>query len=341
MPLQISLVHQFEQQQQETWDVHFSWDGKQLVSSDGKALYLWQLCENEHWVYERSLPFHDARRLSFAFDGKWLVFSDREGLFRLISLENEMEEVILLFHSRTNCAFSPDQRWLVAGDMNRNILLWDWFTHQSSVISLSFAGFNEKPETNQANRLNEVLSHVLFTPDSQRLAIGAANAEGYGCVYICHIDPIHKQLFLQETLPHGCIDLAISPDGKILATIDVRIKHGSMQQEIYLYDLVSFQLLHIFPQKEEDYYCLLDFSPDSQWLISCRESGVVDLFSLNPFACIESFEAHTNLVTNATDPIGGFDWAKTGYIATGGASEFEQDRNKKDYTIKIWKVEDK
>lgn len=60
---------------------------------------------------------------------------------------------------------------------------------------------------------------------------------------------------------------------------------------------------------------------------------------LASFNCIISFAAHPGLSSHATDPVGGLDWSNTGYIATGGASVFEDDMNVTDYTIKIWKVE--
>src|SRR5258708_15525590 len=143
MAPQITLVHQFEQQQAETEGLQFSVDGKRLVSSDGNALYLWQLNESGCWTYERSLPFQNARQPFFAFDGKWLAWSNYEGFFRLISLEDEKEEKLFPYPARSNGAFSPDQRWLVAGDTNRNILLWDRLTHQYSLIPLPFPGFGE------------------------------------------------------------------------------------------------------------------------------------------------------------------------------------------------------
>lgn len=340
MPLRISLVHRFEQQQAETVGLQFSLDGTRLVSTDGTAVYLWRLNESRSWEYERSLPFRYARQPSFTLDGKGLAFGDYEGIFQLISLEDEKEKRALPFPSRTNCAFSPDQRWLATGDMNRNILLWDLLTYQSSIIPLPFPGFGEKLEDKKTDQPNESIENVKFIPDGQRLAIGAANTKGYGYIYICYFDLTHKQLLRQETIPHGCIDLAISPNGKVLATIDVKIGRGPLVQEIYIYDLDSFQLLHIFSQRDEDRYCLLAFSPDGHCLASCKESGIVDLFSLKPFEQIVSFAAHPGLATEAMDPIGGLDWSKTGFIATGGASEFKSDRKKTDYTIKIWKVEE-
>lgn len=111
-------------------------------------------------------------------------------------------------------------------------------------------------------------------------------------------------------------------------------------REIYVYHLESLRLLQMFPQTTKARYSLLAFSPDCQYLMGCKTDGLVDVFSLASFDCVTQFAAHPGLSSHATDPIGGLDWSKTGYIATGGASEFEKNRNKTDYTIKIWKVEE-
>jgi WD40 repeat protein len=76
----------------------------------------------------------------------------------------------------------------------------------------------------------------------------------------------------------------------------------------------------MFPQTTDEFYCLLAFSPDSQYLASCKTDGWVDIFSLKAFDRIAHFTAHPGLSSQATDPIGGLAWSQTGYIATGGAS---------------------
>lgn len=78
MPPRISLVHQFEQQQAETWYINFSPDGKRLVSSDGQALYLWRRDEGGSWDYEQSLPFRAATFPRFTPDSKRLAFRDKD-----------------------------------------------------------------------------------------------------------------------------------------------------------------------------------------------------------------------------------------------------------------------
>ncbi len=83
------------------------------------------------------------------------------------------------------------------------------------------------------------------------------------------------------------------------------------------------------------------FSPDSQWLVSCKDNGMLDFFSVNPFAYIKSLATHPGLASHANDPIGGVDWYKIGYISPGSVSAFKKDMKRKDYTIKIWRMEEK
>lgn len=336
MPLRISLLQQFEQQQAETRDLRFSCDGKRLASVDGTSLYLWKLQESGRWEYERSLPWSLAAWPTFSRDGKRLAFRGHKKYLQLLPLEGEEEEVTLPYRVRANAAFSPDHRWLVMEEENHQLIFWDLFTSQPTVIPLDFGEYAVNKQTGQRRK---TIEQIRFTPDGQRLVLGAADAEGHGSVDLYYFDPIHKQLRLQATLPHGGIDVAIAPNGKLLATIDVQSVPGPFQQVICVYDLESCQLLHIFRQRDESFHTLLAFSPDSRTLLSGKSDGLVDLFSVDLFALSASFAAHPDLFTSAMDPIGGGDWAQTGYIATGGASVFEHDRGKVDCTIKIWKVE--
>jgi WD40 repeat protein len=338
MTLQISLVHQFDQQQADTWDMHFSFDGQRLISSDGKALYLWRLNEDGSWDYERSLLFRHAAFPCFSPMGDLIAFRDEDKNVRLISVANGDAVAILDNSAATDCAFSPDQRWLITGDTTRNLVLWDLLTYQCSIIPVRFSRFRDDPWEDEAALANETIGSFQFTPDGQRLVFLASSAEGD--LHLCYIDPVQKSLVRQKTFPHGSMDLAISSNGKMLATIVSNQQMYSYKEEIYVYDLESLRLLHVFPQTTDERYGLLAFLPDSTRLASCKTDGIVEIFSLASFECIAHFAAHPGLSSHASDPIGGLDWSRTGYIATGGASVFEKDMKKTDFTIKLWKVED-
>ena len=338
MPLRISLTHQFEQQQDETLEVHFSPDGNKLVSLDGKALYLWQLNKHGSWSYWQSLPFRYPSNPRFTLNSNSIAFRDENRYVRLISLESGNEIAILSCPATTDFAFSPDQHWLVTGGTARNILAWDLRTYEYSLIPVRFPPFRGDSGVDETTFVDETISGFQFTPDGLRFALLADSEDGY--LHLCYFDPTDQTLLRQKTFPHGDMDLAVSPDGTKLAAIVPTGQVYSHKEEVYLYNLGSLRRLHVFPQTTNKRYCLLAFSPDSRYLMSCKSDGWIDIFSLDSFDCIAQFAAHPGLSSHASDPIGGLDWSTTGYIATGGASVFEQDMRKTDYSIKLWKVTD-
>lgn len=330
MPLQISLVHQFDQQKQETLQLAFSQDGKRLVSSEGTALHLWRLHGEGNWIYEHSLPVRGAGVLRFGPD---VLFFVERGVVKLISFEGK--EIATFPCPASRCwQITPSLRWVVSNENGRTLRLWDLTSHQSFLVPLSFAAGDRSGKNTDLS--NECALRFLFTPDSHQVVLFASSTEGD--LQICAFEPEHRRIILQKTLP-GMIDGIISPDGKKLAIILPNGQIYGYKEEIYLYDLEALQLLHVFPQTTDERYCLLAFSPDSRHLASCKTDGWVDIFSLDSLDCVAQFAAHPGLFSDANDPIGGLDWSKTGYIATGGANVFEHDMKKTDYSIKLWKVE--
>lgn len=73
MPFQIALVHQFAQQQHETWELAFSPDGHRLVSSDGHAFYLWQLSPEGHWIFGQSFTLKESTFPQFLPGGELIT----------------------------------------------------------------------------------------------------------------------------------------------------------------------------------------------------------------------------------------------------------------------------
>jgi WD40 repeat protein len=295
MPLRISLVHQFEQQQSETWDLAFSHDGKQLVSSDGNALYLWQLDGQGIWSYERSLPFREATFPRFSPNGQIIAFGGQKEFIKLISIEGQ-ELATFSSPSHACWAFSPDSHWLVSSDIKRDILLWDLATYQSSPIPIPFAPFDRRGTGIDLS--NESGYGLRFTPDGRRLVFGCSSFEGY--VHICHFDPENRRIVLQKTFSSSTDGFlintnVISPDGKMLAMVVPKSQGFAYKQDIFLYDLEKLHLLHIFPQGADKLYNLLTFSPDSRYLASCKDDGWVDIFSLETFELITQFAAHPGL----------------------------------------------
>src|SRR5258708_20401913 len=136
MPFQIALVHQFAQQQHETWELAFSPDGHQLVSSDGHAFYLWQLSAEGHWIFGQSFAIKKSAFPQFLPGGDLATLVYEEEAVRLTTLDGREKAVLPKPPPLGNqesqpsppCnvwSASPDLHWFLCNGQNRTLLLWD------------------------------------------------------------------------------------------------------------------------------------------------------------------------------------------------------------------------
>lgn len=329
--MQISLLHEFEQHEDETYHICFSPDGNTLWSSDQIALYQWQRSSGDTWSYCRRFPV-ESYHFQCTADGKMLVFRDgAQKSIRFLSYEGR--ELMTLSHPDQSLSFdfalSPDQCWLVTDGKGGNLLLWDMVNHQWSSLSVP-----DQPDTAEG------------TANSFRFALGglglvfiASNYEGQ--IHICRFDPEHDHYAIRRILPiFGICGMKVSPDGKLLAITNLG---ADSIRGVYVYDLEQLQFLQKFPAPIGTHYDLLAFSPDSQFLASSRGNGILDIWSLATFECLVSFEAHPGPRPHErhwSETIGGLDWSTTGYLATGGTRFQRDDMPKEDRSVKIWKIED-
>lgn len=329
MSLRISLLHEFEQHEDETYRLCFSPDGNTLWSSDGTAVYHWQRGSGDSWNYCQRLP-GGAFDLQCTADGKMLVFWDGEKSIRFLSYDGK--EVMALSHPDQGIvidfAVSPDQHWLVRDGKNGTLLLYDLLKHEWTPI-----GVPDQPETSDGT-----VGCLRFALGGLGLVFVASSSEGQ--IHICHFDPEHDRYAIRRILPiFGVQGMKISPDGKLLAITNVG---ADSIRGVYVYDLERLQLLQKFSASIDAYYDLLAFSPDSQFLASSRDEGILDIWSLTTFECVASFEAHPGPRPHErhwSETIGGLDWSTTGYLATGGTRFQRDDMPKEDRSVRIWKIE--
>jgi WD40 repeat protein len=115
-------------------------------------------------------------------------------------------------------AFSPNNQWLAAGTINREIAIWftgDWSRVGGGISRASVTDSkNAKPHyIDTPPSPSAAVNAVAFSPDSQRLAYGTADAKIY-------LWSVTAQLPLPVLTVHsgGVLTLAFSPDGKCLAS---------------------------------------------------------------------------------------------------------------------------
>jgi WD40 repeat protein len=114
-------------------------------------------------------------------------------------------------------AFSPDGDWLAAGTSAREVAVWftgDW---SRAVGTCGTGAIYPKSSTQHCvaspPRANATISALAFSPDSQRLAYGTADAKIY-------LWGVTSQLPLPVIAIHagGVLTLAFSPDGRCIAS---------------------------------------------------------------------------------------------------------------------------
>lgn len=331
--IKVSLASVFRSHEDETWGLSFSLDGQTLLSSDGKTLSCWQW-DGQFWGYAQrfSTP---AFSPSSAPDGTAFVFLDDQNYLQVRFLDGSPEKT---FHhpdqARTEVIFSADGRSLLTMSLSRDLLVCDLQTAQFRLLHTEEAQAEASlsPQWRETQHFVPDPHYLHCTADGKRLIYTALSREG--SVHLYHYDATRFQIQKEQTLPiQEALEVQITRDGRRLACIS--------QGDIFFYELSApFRCLaRLHDPKEHEEYSLLAFDPTGQYLASSTTGGEVHIWSTATFEHMLAFAAHPHLARSWSDPIGGLDWSKTGYIATGGASVFEQTPSMTDYTLKFWKVE--
>ena len=260
----------YSRNKQGTASVAYSPDGKTLAavgeSFSGDTILL---LDAETGEMKASLEGHDepVRSAAFSPDGKTLVSSggwaddtirvwDVESGALLIARNIGSEDYVV--------TFSPDRKTVVSGDNIGDIRFWDIKT------------WTQIPT--QALRWKGDIASLAYSPDGQRLAVGAALSQE---VYIFD----GRTAELVQTL-RGHEDMitstAYSPDGKILAS-------GGNEGQITLWDAYTGKRLQKLQGQESAVLSLL-FSPDSKTLVSGSSGQTVRLWDVQTRKLIKTIQ---------------------------------------------------
>jgi WD40 repeat protein len=191
----------------------FSPDGRMLASASAdKTVRLWEVASRKplhvlsgHKDFVYTVAFSPAgdRVVSGSGDRSLRLWDAKSGEL-LRDMEGHEGRV-------KTAAFSPDGRYIASGSEDKSIRLWD-ATTGSFVKELS--------------RGEYPVYGLAFTPDGQRLLV--RNVPSFACTVLSI--PAGEVLFRFEKHDNTVNALAVSPDGKIIAT------GGGNANEIYLWD---------------------------------------------------------------------------------------------------------
>jgi WD40 repeat protein len=253
----------------------------QLSEAKASPIYLWDARTGKelHILSSR----RNVSQLTFSPDGRLLGAVGREGL-RLWDTKAGTERLSIQIQA-DSLMFAPDGRLLVTGNAGL-VTLWDAVTGQkkvmlaSSVLShISVLAISPDGKTLAAGGQNGLtlwnmetrkeIAHVAhsvfwlaFTPDGKTLASSA-----YSSIRLWDIGS-GKQVFSREGHLGKVDALAVSPDGKRIASISVD------RETLRLWDAATGRPGPVFQKLNRNVrHCA--FSSDGKWAICAMADGTV------------------------------------------------------------------
>jgi WD40 repeat protein len=239
-------------------------------------------------------------------------------LFPLVSFSQSIETVIQKGHELAvvTVAASPDSNYVVTGSRDKSAKLWEMSTgrevrsflgHEATVTSVEFtsdgkwlvSGSNDKSvrfwdiATGREIYIlhtSDVVTDIGVDPKLSFFVVAGYGNSGYGdsvAVYDLQSKKLLKKIYASADKGLGSgVDIAISPDGKLLAI-------GEDNRTLNLYQTSDWSKLHTF--QVEEGWCggcgtRSAFSPDSKYLYYASNNGPVRKYALNDFSLLKTFE---------------------------------------------------
>lgn len=234
-------------------------DHTAAVTTFAGRLYLLDLTDLETAVspLPGQLPFGMASLL-FSADGTMLVGLDAEGVVNIWGVADGRHEVTDI-HSDSALALTPDGQTLITSTGD-TIYLWDWPSPGAEPrTAVTLTDYGER------HGMDFTVQHLTVSDDGQWLAAQANDQH----TRIWSLEQLDGPPDLIET--EIVRDMSFSPDGRLLAI--------AQNNEIQVWQVGNWDSpAHL--TGHEDMIWSLDFSADSQRLVSASQDDTVRLWSM-------------------------------------------------------------
>lgn len=282
----------------------FSPDGKTFASSSESDQNTVLVCDTATGQVISYLSEHSSliAYLDFSPDGSTLVSADVHG--SVIAWDTNTFFIHQRIQGRFAFARRSDtyQDYYTFPESYKGSILtrWNREMRDTNAISTSnslksvveSASFNDNGIIAMApgsNTLSIYLSSnpypiqsLMFSPDGKILASGSRNEYQpfnitTGKIHLWEVDTGQTVATLKT--PGSRVDiLAFSPDGKTLASNGN--KHWKGRNKIFIWDLITYELISIIETDSPSKITALAFAPDNITLVSSNSSGRVDLWDI-------------------------------------------------------------
>ena len=224
------LIHYFDAHLRNIWNVHFSPDGKRLVSScEGGHVKVW---DASNWTPTGALEGHVSSVCSarFSHNGQLIITGSDDKVVRLFDANTF--QPIHEFKGHQNdiwrCVFSPDDRLIASSGYGGNVFIWDVaeekIVHKFKAHDMQIAG-------------------LTFSNDGSRLITTSDD----GNLRIWDVKTAIEIFELREPDASQSVHVSISKDGTKLVT-----GNGKGMVTIRTADSTSLQTMPLRPQQCEE-----------------------------------------------------------------------------------------